>query len=103
MTRKDITELIVTPICMFIMIAIAALFIYFKTRHQAADISSEHQQFDSFVQDVKSGKQQLSTDRAIAIIRQGRLAVDSYRMAVAYEAFVVQLLAWICLIGIVLQ
>jgi hypothetical protein len=91
------------PSMMFVIIAFVALFIYFKTRHAADDIGSNQQLFAKFVQNVESGKQQLTTDRAIAIIRSERTAVDSYCKAFAVEAWLIQWLGWVSLLGIFFQ
>jgi hypothetical protein len=58
--------------------------------------------FERFVDDVKTGKQQLTTDRAIAIIRQERITVDSYRNVNTVEAWLVQGIGWMSLFGILI-
>jgi hypothetical protein len=102
LNKKDIIEML-TPSMMFVLIAFVAFSIYFKSRHAADDIGSNQQLFEKFVQNVESGKQQITTDKAIAIIRSERTAVDSYCKAFAVEAWLIQWLAWISLLGILLQ
>jgi hypothetical protein len=102
MTKKDIMDMLKISI-LFIIIAFTAFSIFFICRHETADIGSDQQVFERFADDVKTGKQQLTTDRAIAIIRQERVTVDLYRKVIAVEAWLVQWIGWMSLLGIGMQ
>jgi hypothetical protein len=99
--RKDIME-ILRPGIFFIIIAFAAFCIYFKFRH--ADVAtSGDQSFMKFIQNVQSGQQQLTTDKAIAIIRQGRITENAYQKLIAVQAWNIQWIGWMALIGALLN
>ena len=102
MNKKDIINLLL-PNIMSVIVAAALIFLFFKIHHLATDVSSDQQLFERFVDDVKSGKQQLTTDRAIAIIGQERDTVAAWRTAIAAEAGLLRFLAGVAIAGIGLQ
>lgn len=98
--RRDIGELL-RPATIFIAIAISAFSIYYKCGNQNLTASGDRS-FKNFIQDVEAGKQQLTTDKAMAIIRQGRVTEDAYRRVIADEAWLIQWMGWLALLGFLL-
>ena len=98
MSKKDIFNLL-APSIIFVAIAVGLFFASSKIGRDAADITADQQKFERFTDDVQSGKQQLTTDRAIAIIRQERATVDSYRMACASLVSLLQVLGLASIVG----
>ena len=98
--KKDVLQLF-RPAMIFIVIAITAFCIYYGCGN--ADIATNgDQSFERFIQNVESGKQQLTTEKAIAIIQQERITEDAYRKVIAAEAWLVQWIGWLALIGFLL-
>jgi hypothetical protein len=95
--KKDVRE-IITPGVMFFILAVCTFALYYKCGHADA-VTSGDQSFEKFIQNVESGKQQLTTGKAIAIIRQGRITENTYRKVIADEAWTLQWIGWMALLG----
>ncbi len=66
MNKKDIYQLIAFPVLSFVIIAVAAFFISNQYLKSYAEIQKKNQtsqqKFDQFVENVKNGKWQLTTE-----------------------------------------
>ena len=87
MNKKDIYHLTGFPVLSFLIIALSALFfssLYFRhyKEHQKENQESQ-QKFDQFVENVKSGKWQLTTDKWIEGMKLQRSEAEA-----KYEIFV---------------
>jgi hypothetical protein len=103
MTKKNITDMVIKPICLYLTIAVIAFGIHFTTRNDKVEMDSGQQSFERFVENVQSGKQQLTTERALEIMRTKQVAVDSYLKAFVVEGWLIQYIGWISLLGIGMQ
>jgi hypothetical protein len=69
MNKKDIYQLIAFPVLSFVIIAVAAFFISNQYLKSYAEIQKKNQtsqqKFDQFVENVKNGKWQLTTEQWI--------------------------------------
>lgn len=76
MSKKDIYQLIAFPVSSFLMLAMAAFFISnwgFKEYTEIQKKNQDSQQkFDQFVENVKSGKWQLTNDKWIEAMKGQR-------------------------------
>ncbi|HMD52976.1 MAG TPA: hypothetical protein VKJ65_00295, partial [Phycisphaerae bacterium] len=89
MTKKDINEMLILPFCMFVIIAVLAFGICFISRDAKVDLVSGQQSFERFADKVEGGKEQLTTERAMAIMRAKQVAIDSYLKAFIMERWLV--------------
>jgi hypothetical protein len=76
MSKKDIYQLITFPAFSFLMLAIGALFISNWCSKEYTEIQKKNQdsqqKFDQFVENVKSGKWQLTNDKWIEAMKGQR-------------------------------
>jgi hypothetical protein len=98
MTKKDIIDLL-KPSIIFVAIAFAAFFMFYKTHHAADDVIAEQQRLNWMVDQVQSGKQ-LTTDKALKIFQLGRDSANSANLVLASQAEVQGVLGCAALYGI---
>jgi hypothetical protein len=103
MSKKDIYQLIAFPVSGFLILALAAFFIsnrYFKDYTEIQKKNQESQQkFDQFVENVKSGKWQLTTEQWVEGMKLQRTEAEA-----EYESIIplIEFLKFIGWFGLVL-
>jgi hypothetical protein len=101
MKNKDIA-LLLAPSLVFILIAVGSLLMAGLIR-QSTDNDDGAQKFNTFVQNVQTGKWRLTTDRWIDGMRQERAVAESYRQADSSTAGSIRIFACLTLLGVGFQ
>lgn len=101
MTKKDIAILL-SPTVMFLTVAVTALFVA-DLIHQRVQAGDGHEKFETFVQNVKNGKWQLTTDRWLVGMQHQQVSATSYLDFDAKIRESVLWLGWASLLGIIFQ
>ena len=101
MNKKDFIILL-APIVMFITVAGTALSLA-DTIQRRVLAGDSHQKFEAFVQNVESGKFQLTTDRWLEGMRRQQATAEAYLKADAASRDLMMWLMWAALFGIIFQ
>ena len=102
MNNKDFYKLMGFPVFCLVLLAALALFVsnlYSKlsNRHDN-EIQSSRQKFEGFVENVKNGKWQLTTDQWIEGMRLQRSAVEEQRNIAVSLTRLIRTIGWFSLI-----
>ena len=98
MNKQDIRSLTVLPVSSFLIVAVAALFFstwYFKSYNEHEKENRVRQQkFERFVENIKNGKWQLTTDRWIEGMRLQRSEAEADYESILPLIEFVQFIGW---------
>lgn len=102
MNKKDIYQLMAFPVSSLLMLALAALVVSIQYSKHYTEIQEKNQQsqqkFDQFIENVKSGKWQLTNDKWIEGMKLQRAeAKEQYDSIVPLIEFL-QFIGWFSLI-----
>jgi len=102
MSKKDIYQLMVFSVLSLLMLALAALVVssqYSKHYTEIQNGNQENQQkFDQFVENVKNGKLQLTTDKWIEDMKLQRAEVKDQHDSIVPLIEFLQFVGWFSLI-----
>ena len=101
MTKKDIAILL-APIVMFLTVGVTLLFVA-DLIHRRIEAGDSHEKFEAFVQNVESGKWQLTTDRWLEGMRRQQATASAYLQADVGIRELLLWLVWAALLGIIFQ
>jgi hypothetical protein len=101
MTKKEIV-LLLSPSLIFAAIAIIAFFISHMVQQHTRD-DDHRQKFEAFVENVQSGKWQLTTEKWLEGMRREDATAEDYRNASVSLAKIFQDFIWLSLAGIMFQ
>ncbi len=102
MNKKDICHLIAFPVFSFLIIAVGALFssnLYSRHYNELEQENQVRQQrFEQFVENVKNGKWQLTTDKWIEGMRRQRSSAEAERKIIVPLIEFLRFIGWFGLI-----